>query len=303
MTMYRSLRPIRSVLLATLAVLGYAGTAFAGTTTIGPADFNGDGNAGDYATISDPTTTSTKVTITHGGGAATTTYTSSFGFWRVATGSDLNGLTGQEIAVVLSNGYVFVVDDTAKTKWERKLTQGDLWKTEFFNDLNGVAGNEISFTYASGWVAVIDYKAKAERDYNLTFGASWTVQSFADLNGVAGNEIAYTYNVNNAGWVTVLDDKTHVLRSYYLGFSWSNYTIDEMNGRTGKDIFALGISGTTMAVIEDSAGGTPHQYVVPSGWSSWSLANKDGLAGLEAVFQYSTYQKWVTDRTKTVTTH
>lgn len=300
--MNRSHRPIRSVLVAALAALGFASIAFAGTTTIGPADFNGDGNAGDYATISDPTTTSTKVTITHGGGAPTTSYTSTRGFWRVATGSELNGLAGQEIAVVLSNGYVFIVDDTAKTKWEKGLLQGDLWKTEFFNELNGVAGKEISFTYANGWVSIIDYKARAERDYNLTFGASWTVQSFANLNGVAGNEIAYTYNVNNAGWVTVIDDKTQRLRSYYMGFSWKYYTIDEMNGRAGKDIFAIGLDTTSLAVIEDSAGGT-HKYFIPSGWSSWSLANKDGVAGLEAVFQYSIYQKWVNDRTGSVTTH
>lgn len=117
-------------------------------------DFNGDGRAGDVATIYEG-----HVVITHQGGAPATLYNiytiPQFGN-RVLSVSELNGRPGVEIAVIY-DGVLVVVDDKRKTQRVNGIwTIGQFGPRVIdFPNWDGVAGNEIRFNYYTTGLKII----------------------------------------------------------------------------------------------------------------------------------------------------
>ena len=117
-------------------------------------DFNGDGRAGDVATIYEG-----HVVITHQGGAPATIYNiytiPQFGN-RLLSVSELNGRPGVEIAVIY-DGVLVVVDDKRKTQRVNSIWTIGQFGPRVINFLNwdGVAGNEIRVNYYTTGLKVI----------------------------------------------------------------------------------------------------------------------------------------------------
>ncbi len=117
-------------------------------------DFNGDGLAGDVATINN-----NLVAISHQGGAPTSYYIiytiAQFGN-RVFHVSELNGRPGAEIAII-HDGVLLVIDDRRKT-----LRVNGIWtigqfgpRVVTFLNWDGIAGNEIRFHYYTTGVKIV----------------------------------------------------------------------------------------------------------------------------------------------------
>lgn len=109
-------------------------------------DFNGDGLAGDVATIY-----AGHLTIAHQGGAPITYHSiftiAQFGN-RLFYVAELNGRPGLEIAVIY-DGVLVVVDDRRKTQRVNSIfTIGQFGpRVVSFSNWDGIAGNEIIFHY------------------------------------------------------------------------------------------------------------------------------------------------------------
>ena len=117
-------------------------------------DFNGDGRAGDVATVSNNV-----VTISHQGGAQVSYHNiysiAQFGN-RVFHVSELNGRPGLEIAVIY-DGILVVVDDKRKTQRVNPIwTIGQFGPRVIdFPNWDGVAGNEIRVNYYTTGLKII----------------------------------------------------------------------------------------------------------------------------------------------------
>jgi hypothetical protein len=117
-------------------------------------DFNGDGLAGDVATISDTT-----VVITHQGGAPATYYSiygiGQFGN-RVLYVSELNGRPGVEIAVIYDAVLITIEDRRKAERINSIWTIGQFGpRVVAFLNWDGIAGNEIRFHYYTTGAKII----------------------------------------------------------------------------------------------------------------------------------------------------
>jgi hypothetical protein len=109
-------------------------------------DFNGDGLAGDVATINN-----NLVTIRHQGGAPTSyhiIFTSTQFGNRLFSVSELNGRPGVEISVIYDTA-IQVIDDRRKTVRTNSIWSIGLFgpRVVTFRNWDGIAGNEIIFNY------------------------------------------------------------------------------------------------------------------------------------------------------------
>jgi alpha-tubulin suppressor-like RCC1 family protein len=162
-------------------------------------------------------------------------------------------------------------------------------------ELDGSAGREIVVTYVRGattGIHIIHDVGGRTSSYDTTAYDTFAFYSYEDIDGLPGDEIVLTWTQGaSGGGIDILHDRYSpiIAKQFDLsGYDYAIYTIDDMDGETGKEIVVTSTLGATASV------GILHDSTEEIGWYSFNtfgnpdspiykVIDTDGQAGEEII--------------------
>lgn len=212
----------------------------------------------------------------------------------IAYGYDLTGDGINDI--VYDDGYDNIYIQSSNGYKYRSYSIPNRTSLSVANNVDGNPGNDIVVTDVWNHLYVIG--VNTYEDYNLNGYSNYGTRylQYNELDGYPGNEIVITFG--SAIHVLVL-----IPRNYSAQFfpASSNYTYKaaftfvESDGDPGNEMLLMTNEG--YAYIFDTRDRVSRVYWIGTGWINIEFVDLDGVAGKEIVFNWTTNQARVRDRT------